>query len=102
MFHHDAVEATAGEALQCPRCGLPATITDRFTLNGSPGQVAHAKVMCVGGHWFTPPIESLRRRLHDLSHLARTRLPPSPKAPGACSEETLVAAATPRPHLALN
>jgi hypothetical protein len=63
MLHHHAVKATAAQALQCPRCGLPATITDRLTLNGSPGPVEHAQLVCVAGHWCTPPIESLVPRL---------------------------------------
>ncbi len=59
MLHHHAIEATAAESLQCPSCGLPATITDRFTLGGSPGPVEHVRLVCFAGHWFTPPIESL-------------------------------------------
>ena len=56
MLHHHAIEATAPEPLQCPSCGLPATITDRFTLHGSPGPVEHVRLVCVAGHRFTPPI----------------------------------------------
>jgi hypothetical protein len=74
MLHHHAVEATAAEALQCPRCGLSATITDRFTLNGSPGPVEHAQLVCVVGHWFTPPIASLPPRLHQPRDLDATRI----------------------------
>ena len=47
MLHHHAIEATAAESLQCPSCGLPATITDRFTLHGSPGPVEHVRLVCV-------------------------------------------------------
>jgi hypothetical protein len=65
MLHHHPIKATAAEALQCPSCGLPAMIADRFTLNGSPAPVEHVKLVCVAGHWSTPPIESLPRRLHE-------------------------------------
>jgi hypothetical protein len=75
MLHYHAAEATAAEALQCPRCGLPATITDRFTLNGSPDPVEHVKLVCVVGHWFTPPIESLPPRLHQPRRADSSRMP---------------------------
>jgi hypothetical protein len=44
--------------LDCPACGLPAEIVDRFTLEGSPHPVEHAKIVCLAGHWFTPVVES--------------------------------------------
>jgi hypothetical protein len=75
MLHHRAVEATALGALQCPRCGLPSTNTERLTLNGSPGPVEHAQLVCVVGHWFAPPIESLPRRLHHPCGVGATRMP---------------------------
>lgn len=46
--------------LDCPACGLPAEIVARFTLDGSPLPVEHVKIACVGGHWFTLPVDSLR------------------------------------------
>ena len=65
MLHYNTIETTAAEPLRCAQCGLPATITDRFTLNGSPEPVEHAKLVCVVGHWFTPPIEALPRPRHE-------------------------------------
>jgi len=47
---------TAG-FLDCPACGLPAEIVDRFTFEGSPHPVEHAKIMCLAGHWYTPPLD---------------------------------------------
>jgi hypothetical protein len=47
--------------LDCPECGLPAEITERFTLGGAPGPVEHIKIVCVTGHWFTPPTARVRR-----------------------------------------
>jgi hypothetical protein len=46
--------------LDCPLCGLPAEIVARFTLDGSPRPLEHVKIACVGGHWFTLPVDSVR------------------------------------------
>ena len=46
-----------GELVDCPTCGLPAEITDRFTLGGAPGPVEHLKVICVRRHWYTLPLD---------------------------------------------
>lgn len=45
--------------LECPACGLPSEIVDRFTLDGTPGPVEHVKVVCVVRHWFTLPADEL-------------------------------------------
>jgi hypothetical protein len=45
--------------LECPTCGLPAEVTDRFTLGGAPGPVEHVKLVCVAGHRCTPPVDRL-------------------------------------------
>lgn len=65
MLDHPTVEAIAARALQCPDCGLPTTITDRFTLHGSPEPVEHIALVCVAGHRFTPPTDSLPDRLRE-------------------------------------
>jgi hypothetical protein len=39
----------------CPGCGLPAEIADRFTLGGAPRPVPHVRIHCVVGHRFTVP-----------------------------------------------
>jgi hypothetical protein len=46
----------AGGLLDCPACGLPAEIVDRFIIDGSPYPVEHVKIKCLAGHWFTPPV----------------------------------------------
>jgi hypothetical protein len=43
----------------CPSCGLPAAITDRFKLGGAPSPVEHVRLVCVAGHWCTPPVDQL-------------------------------------------
>ena len=54
--------------LECPGCGLPAEITQRFTLDGVPTAVEHVKVVCVAGHWFTPPIDAITRYEHPSAY----------------------------------
>lgn len=43
--------------VDCPECGLPAEIRDRFHLSGTSGPVAHVKTMCAISHVFTLPAE---------------------------------------------
>jgi len=45
--------------MECPQCGLPAEITDRFVLGGAPGPVEHVKIVCVTRHWFTLPVDQV-------------------------------------------
>jgi len=45
--------------LNCATCGLPAEITGRFTLDGAPTPVEHVRLVCVEGHWCTPPVDRL-------------------------------------------
>jgi hypothetical protein len=45
--------------LNCPTCGAPMEVIERFTLPGAPEDVEHLKVQCIVGHWFTPTTESL-------------------------------------------
>jgi hypothetical protein len=50
-------ELAPGSLVDCPTCGLPAEITNRFTLAGVPEPVEHVKVVCVRRHWYTLPID---------------------------------------------
>ena len=52
-------ELVPGALVNCPTCGLPADITDRFTLGGAPGPVEHVKLVCVRQHWYTLPVDML-------------------------------------------
>jgi hypothetical protein len=47
------------ELVDCPTCGSPAEITDRFMLDGAPGPVEHVKIVCVRRHWYTLPVDQL-------------------------------------------
>jgi hypothetical protein len=62
-------------ALDCPGCGAPMEIIDRFTLYGVPEPVEHVKVRCIVGHWYTIPTDWLARG-------------PQPRRRGAAQEGT--------------
>jgi hypothetical protein len=57
--HAPQILIPADLLLECPTCGLPAEITDRFTLNGVPTPVEHVKLVCVKRHWYTLPVDQL-------------------------------------------
>ena len=59
MNYHkqDNAEVAPGALVDCPTCGLPAEITDRFTLGGAPEPLEHVKVVCVRRHWYTLPVD---------------------------------------------
>jgi hypothetical protein len=54
----DNTELASGALVDCPTCGLPAEITDQFTLGGAPGAIEHVKVVCVRRHWYTLPVDT--------------------------------------------
>jgi hypothetical protein len=56
---NDKIHIPAEPLVECPACGLPAEITDRFMLVGAPGPVEHVKLVCVARHWFTIPVDML-------------------------------------------
>jgi hypothetical protein len=43
----------------CPECGLPAEITERFSLSSTDGPVEHVALACVDGHHFRMPADGL-------------------------------------------
>jgi hypothetical protein len=51
----DNTKLQTGALVDCATCGLPAEITDRFTVGGAPAPVEHVKIVCVRGHWYTLP-----------------------------------------------
>jgi hypothetical protein len=54
---HPQIHIPTDPLLNCPTCGLPAEITDRFTLDGAPTPVEHVKLVCVKRHWYTLPVD---------------------------------------------
>jgi hypothetical protein len=81
---HNA-ELTPGALLNCPTCGLPAEITDRFTLAGAPEPVEHVKLMCVRRHWYTLPADVLSTICPVPEHTSHSRITrqrqPAPSTP---------------------
>jgi hypothetical protein len=74
-IHHDPL-------VECPTCGLPAAITDRFVLDGAPAPVEHVKLVCVRRHWYTaagrPPnwqLIAYGGAVHGLTHDIGPALP---------------------------
>jgi len=41
------------------RCGFPAHVSNRFTLDSSDGPLECATIRCPVGHWFSGPVDSL-------------------------------------------
>ena len=42
------------------RCGLPAEVVRRYTMDSTDGPLESALIRCPLGHWFNGPVESLR------------------------------------------
>jgi hypothetical protein len=42
------------------RCGLPAEVEHRYTMDSTNGPIESALIRCPLGHWFSGPVESLR------------------------------------------
>lgn len=70
------IRIPADPLLECPSCGLPAEIIDRFTLDAAPTPVEHIKLVCVNRHWYTLPVDgdwlrevtAIHRRRWRVSH----------------------------------
>lgn len=45
----------------CPTCGLPAIVTDHWTMPSTQGPVTHVRIQCWAGHDYTPPADQLAR-----------------------------------------
>ncbi len=42
------------------RCGLPAEVEHRYTMDSTDGPLESARIRCPLGHWFSGPVELLR------------------------------------------
>ena len=60
------------------RCGLPAEVRSRFTMNSTDGPLDSAMIRCPAGHWFTGAIESLTL----IPEPGRAAAPPCPADTG--------------------
>jgi hypothetical protein len=43
----------------CPDCGVPAEVTERFSLSSTDGPVLHIALICAAGHHFRMPADGL-------------------------------------------
>ena len=43
----------------CPACGVPAEVTDRFSLPSTDGPAGHLSLRCAAGHQFRMPADLL-------------------------------------------
>ena len=41
------------------RCGLPAAVERRYTVQSTDGPLESAKIRCPRGHWFNGPVDYL-------------------------------------------
>jgi hypothetical protein len=46
------------------RCGLPAEVEYRYTVESTDAPLESAKIRCPSGHWFNGPVELLTIRTH--------------------------------------
>jgi len=58
-MNDDEIRIPARPLVDCPDCGLPAEVTDRFVFKGAPASVEHVKVVCVRRHRFAIPADLL-------------------------------------------
>ena len=78
MLRNDKIQNPSEPLVECPACGLPAEITDRFTLDGAPAPVEHVKVVCVTRHWFVLPADQLRAPSIPADRLRAPSIPAEP------------------------
>jgi len=45
--------------IPCPGCGVPAEVTERFSLPGTEGPVGHVALSCAAGHHFRMAVDGL-------------------------------------------
>src|SRR5213595_878987 len=69
--------------ISCPDCGVPAEITERFSLPSTHGPVDHIVLRCAGGHHFRMPTDML-----PAAQQERLAVPTAHAAPGAQASRT--------------
>jgi hypothetical protein len=45
--------------IPCPHCGVPAEVTERFSLPSTDGPVGHVALSCAAGHHFRMAVDRL-------------------------------------------
>jgi hypothetical protein len=65
------------------RCGLPAEVEYRYTMNSTDGPLESAKISCPRRHHFNAPIEYLTLPEHPTATTAPASPPPAPTVQSA-------------------
>ena len=69
--------------ISCPDCGVPAEITERFSLPSTHGPVDHIALHCARGHHFRMPTDML-----PAAQQERLAVPTAHAGPGAHASRT--------------
>ena len=59
--------------ISCPDCGVPAEVTERFSLQSTDGPVDHVAVSCVASHHFRMAVDALPAQAQDQLAVQDTR-----------------------------
>jgi hypothetical protein len=59
--------------ISCPQCGVPAEVTERFSLQSTDGPVSHIALSCVAGHHFRMTVDGLPAQAQEQLAVQRTR-----------------------------
>ena len=59
--------------IPCPHCGVPAEVTERFSLPSTDGPVHHVALRCVAGHHFRMAVDGLPAQAQEQLAGAGTR-----------------------------
>jgi hypothetical protein len=59
--------------ISCPDCGVPAEVTERFSLPSTDGPVSHVALSCAAGHHFRMAVERLPAQAQQQLTLQQTR-----------------------------
>jgi hypothetical protein len=83
------------DAQGAARCGLPAEVEDRYTVESTDGPLESARIRCPRGHFFNGPLESLT--WERSAQPAGEDSSPSPST-GSASARPIPRAGTARPR----
>lgn len=60
--------------ISCPDCGVPAEVTERFSLSSTGGPVSHAALSCAAGHHFRMAVDRLPAQVQQQLALQQARI----------------------------
>ena len=71
--------------ISCPECGVPAEVTDWFSLCSTDGPVDHVAISCLDGHHFRMAMDRLPADAHEQLRASRDGAGPDMADPLAAS-----------------